>query len=167
MRKVLSIALVLALCLGLSSMAMADKLGLGMVTSYTNAANATADAEGKAQINTVVCTVLLGDDGIIKSVVFDVAQTALAFNAAGEITTDTTVQVPSKVEKGDDYGMRAASPIGKEYFEQMAALEAFCVGKTVDQVINTPADDADLASGATVELADHFAALSKAAANAK
>lgn len=167
MKKVLSIALVVALCLGLSSMALADKLGLGVVTTYFEPTNATADADGSVFAYSVICAVTLGDDGVIKSVVFNKAQVPVAFNAKGEITTDTSAEVLTGVELGDSYGMKAASGLGKEYYEQIAALEAFCVGKTVDQVINTPADDADLKSAATITLTDYFAALSKAAASAK
>ena len=90
-----------------------------------------------------------------------------AFDAAGAVSGEAAIEPQTKMEKKEGYNMKAASPIGKEYYEQMAALEAWCVGKTVEEVITMSADDADLKAGCTVKLGDHLIALQKAAANAK
>ena len=55
----------------------------------------------------------------------------------------------------------------------MRALESWCIGKTVEEVLATPLDesgkatDADLVSGCTVHINAQLKALEKAAANAK
>ena len=98
---------------------------------------------------------------------FDALQTQGTFNTAGEITCDAAMEPQTKVEIGDGYGMRKASSIGKEWFEQMAALEAWCVGKTVEEVVAGAADDVDLKAGCTVGIDSQLVALQKAAAAAK
>ena len=83
----------------------------------------------------------------------------------------------SKKEKGDDYGMRSSSEIGKELFEQVEALEEYSIGKTVADVLATPTEkkddhhtavptDEDLKTSVTISIGDYLAALEKAAANA-
>jgi hypothetical protein len=79
---------------------------------------------------------------------------------------------PTKVEKGADYGMIANSAIGKEWFEQAAALTAYFVGKTADEVaaIEMDADavpvSEDLKTSVSVGIDDYLASFAKAVANA-
>ena len=80
---------------------------------------------------------------------------------------------------GDGYGMKAASGIGKEWFEQAEALEDWCVGKTVEEVVTMPTydkgdgrhtqvpDDVDLKTGCTIDMGSFLNALQEAADNAK
>ena len=75
--------------------------------------------------------------------------------------------------------MKAASGIGKEWFEQAEALEDWCVGKTVEEVVTMPTydkgdgrhtqvpDDVDLKTGCTIDMGSFLNALQKAADNAK
>ena len=74
--------------------------------------------------------------------------------------------------------MKQASGIGKEWFEQIAALEQWMKGKTVDQVMamkttqkdaNHPAvpNEADLTSSVTISVDGFLRALDKASKNAK
>lgn len=168
MKKLFALLLVLALSLTVLSGAMADTLGLGIVTSVSSSKAATADADGVGQVDSSICTVMVDANGVITSVVFDVAQTMVNFNAKGEITTDLTAAIQSKLEKGDAYGMKGASPIGKEWFEQAAALQAYCTGKTLEQVLAGVSEDhnsavaEDLKAGATIHLAGLINALVKA-----
>ena len=172
MKKIL--ALVLALSMVLCSVAaLAEGYGLGVQTSIGSSKPASAEKDGTAQVDSTICALVVDDEGKIVSCLFDVAQTKVAFNAAGEITADMTAVIKSKQEKGDEYNMRPASPIGKEWYEQMTALESWCIGKTVEEVLATPLDesgkatDADLVSGCTVHINAQLKALEKAAANAK
>ena len=94
------------------------------------------------------------------------------FGANVEALSDKTVL-------GDGYGMKAASGIGKEWFEQAEALEDWCVGKTVEEVVTMPTydkgdghhtqvpDDVDLKTGCTIDMGSFLGALQKAADNAK
>lgn len=75
--------------------------------------------------------------------------------------------------------MKAASSIGKEWYEQAEALEAWCVGKTVAEVVGMPTydkgdghhtqvpDDVDLKSGCTIDVGSFLEAIQAAANNAK
>ena len=68
--------------------------------------------------------------------------------------------------------MKSASGIGKEWYEQAAALAQWMIGKTVDEVAAIKVSDegttteADLTSSVTIHVADYIKALQKAAANA-
>lgn len=168
MKKLLSLLLAATLLLCCSS-ALAEKHGLGIVTTITSSKDAAAGAEGVAQADTTVCSLILDDEGKILSVAFDVAQTKIAINDKGEITADMTAEIKTKKELGDAYGMKAASGIGMEVYEQIEALELWCVGKTVEEAITkaNAGDSADLLAGCTMHIDAYMAALQKAADNAK
>jgi len=165
MKKILSAILVAMLLMSLTMSAFAAT-GLGSYTSVTVTA-ATAEKAGTVAADTTMCAVTLDDEGKIVAISFDVMQAKGAFDAAGAVSGEASIEPQTKMEKLEGYNMRAASPIGKEYYEQMAALEAWCIGKTVEEVVTLSADDADLKAGCTVKIGDHLIALQKAAANAK
>ena len=155
------------------------KGGQGMVTSIGSVADATAEKAGAAQVNTTVCSVLLDEQGKILNVTWDVQQTKIQFSLEGKpVELPAPEKLLTKLEKGDAYGMRNASAIGKEWFEQIAAFADYCVGKTVEEVlaIETFERDAshpkvpaveDLKTSVTVSVGDYLASLEKAAANAR
>jgi hypothetical protein len=154
-----------------------DKYGLGMVTSIGSVADATAEKAGAAQVNTTVCSLVLDAEGKIKSVTWDVQQTKIQFSAEGK-PVNLPEQLLTKLEKGEAYGMRKASAIGKEWFEQIAAFAEYAVGKTVEELLAMPVyerdashtqvpDVEDLKASVTVTVGDYLAALEKAAANAR
>ncbi len=136
------------------------KTGLSMVTSVSKSKDAAADAEGQAQANIALVAVAVDDEGVIQSCVIDAIQSKINFTNAGAITTDLTAPVLSKNELGDDYGMRKASSISKEWNEQVAALSEYAVGKTVADLKgiavneNGAPTDADLSASMTLALAD-------------
>ena len=79
---------------------------------------------------------------------------------------------------GADYGMVKASPIGKEWFEQIAALEQWMIGKTLEEVLAMPVyakDDShptcpdveELKSSCTMNVGSYLEAVKGAAAAAK
>ena len=157
--------------------APAVKHGLGMVTSIGSVAEATAEKAGAAQVNTTVCSLVLDAEGKIQSVTWDVQQSKIQFSAEGK-PVDLPEELKTKLEKGDEYGMRKASEIGKEWFEQIAAFSEFAVGKTVEEVLNIPVYERDenhkqvpdveeLKASVTVTVGDYLASLQKAAENAK
>ena len=172
MKKLLVLTLALVLSITMIAGAMADTLGLGVVTGIGSSKAATAEKDGVGQVDTAICTVMVDDNGVITAILFDVAQTKVGFNAKGEITADLAAEIQSKREKMDAYGMRKASPIGKEWYEQADALSAFCVGKTLEQVLAGVSEDKnsavaeDLKAGATMHLVDLIEALEKAYAQA-
>ena len=171
MKKFLAIALMTALMLAVATTAMAAT-GLGVVGTMTTTA-ATADKAGTVAGYIYLCSVTLDAEGKIEGVVFDAMQPSGSFDATGAIVGEAVTNVVTKHEIKEGYGMKAISPIGKEWYEQMEALSAWCVGKTVAEVLAMPLNekgvptDADLVSGCTVHINDQLVSLEKAAANAK
>lgn len=153
-----AMALSLTACGGTKASAKYTKVGFGMVTS------ASAQEDGSYQINTTMATVGLDKDGKIAYVDLDVAQQK----------TNNAEEVRTKMEKKEDYGMKKASAIGKELYEQVEFLEEKLVGMTLDDVkaIETyakddhhtavPAEGTDLASGCTISIDSYIAAIEKA-----
>ena len=177
MNKFAAAAATAALMLSLSAGALAAS-GLGSVTSMSGS-EAAADKAGSATVNTTMCALELDDAGKITAVSFDIAQNKIGFDAAGALTSELTGEHPTKKELGDAYGMKGATSIGKEWYEQAEALEAWCIGKTVEDVVSMPTydkgdghhtqvpDDVDLKSGCTIDVGNFLQALQKAADNAK
>lgn len=176
MKKLLIVTLVLLLVLaGCSTGTTKTGLGSDITTSF---ADATADAEGEIQFNCAVAAVTLDADGKILGVEIDNAQVAAAFSTEGVVTTEAG-EFLTKVEKGDDYGMKANSAIGYEWYEQINALEDWMVGKTLEEVLamktydkgdgfhTTVPDEADLLTSCTIDVAQYLAAVEQACTEAK
>ena len=164
MKKLLSVVLAAMMILSLTSAFAAT--GVGSATSVKVTA-ATAEAAGSVAVDTYMCAVTLDENGVITAVQFDCVQSKGSFDAAGAVVGEAAIQPQTKNELGEAYGMKAYSPIGKEFSEQMDALAAWCVGKTLDQVLAVYAEDADLKAGCTVYIGTEMAALQKAVANAR
>ncbi len=176
MKKLVALVLSLVLVLGCTA-ALADKAGLGSITSIGSLGNADADNKGKGQINTTMCAVVVDDEGKIVSVSFDVAQNSINWDATGAVLTEANTDAPSKLDKKEGYNMKPASPIGKEWYEQNAFFEEYCVGKTLEEIVAGIAAEgstdglhpsgADVIVGCTMQLGDFVKALEEAIANAK
>jgi len=115
----------------------------------------THDVGSNGQVNTYAAVVGLDADGKIKYVSIDVAQ---------QNPTKENESTKTKKEKGDEYGMVGSSTIGKEWYEQIAALEEAMVGMTAADVkaIETyekdashtavPKEGTDLAASVTISI---------------
>lgn len=150
-----------------------DKLGLGIETTMGQSADVTADKPGLAQAYSYYTATTFGADGKITSCIIDASQGNVNFDATGKITTDIKAPVQTKNELKEAYGMKKASKIGKEWYEQAAAFAQYVTGKSVDEVkgiaVNAEglATDADLTSSVTVHIGDFQKVIEKASANAK
>jgi hypothetical protein len=149
-----------------------DKLGLGIYTDMAKSTEATADAEGLAQAYSYYTASSFGADGKITSCVIDASQGNVNFDTTGKITTDLTVAPQTKQELKEGYGMKKASGIGKEWYEQANAFAAYATGKTVDEVkgialTEGKAADADLAASVTVHVTSFIDIIDKASASAQ
>ncbi|MDO4712103.1 MAG: hypothetical protein Q4A75_09005 [Peptostreptococcaceae bacterium] len=149
------------------------KTGLGVITSLERSKDATADADGQAQVSSMVAAVLVAEDGKILKVAIDGIQTKIDFGADGKIKTDLAQVFESKVTLGDSYGMKKNSGIGKEWYEQMAAFEAYAQGKTIEELKGIsvteegrPAGD-DLKTSVTVHVNEVIEVIELAVNNAK
>lgn len=183
MKKTIALVLASLLMVSMLSVAFAEKHGLAAITTYGAVKNAEVKDnekyEGAAPTDTIICAVALDDEGKIVSVLFDTVQVRTKFDVEGKLVGDFyTTPVLSKIDKGEAYGMRGASPIGKEWFEQIAAFEAYCIGKTVAEIEAMPTkvaneahptvpDVADLATTVTIDVGGYIEALVKAAGLAK
>ena len=150
----------------------AATFGFASVTSPT-AESATADATGTAQYDTSIAAVALDADGKIVTVHVDVAQQGIkdiTTTGATEATAET-VDLRTKAEKKEDYGMKDTSAQmgniegGGEWYEQAAAYEAYLVGKTAADVEGMELDTenhsgpVDLATSCTMSVVDLNAAV--------
>ena len=128
MKKVIALALsvVMALslvaCGGEPAAPAKFKVGMGHNIS-AKMTDATADKAGSAQVDTTMLVAAFDAEGKVTSVSIDVAQQKLGVNADGTTADAAKADIRTKIEKEGDYGMVGASGIGKEYFEQIEALE--------------------------------------------
>lgn len=154
------------------------KTGLGQVISVAKSKDATADKDGAAQADIVMAAVSVDSNGKIVSVTIDAAQPTVSFDTSGKIKSDLAEITKTKVEQGKDYGMIKNSKIGKEWYEQIADLEKWMIGKTIDQIKtmkvkevdethkNVP-DEPDLVSKVTLTVEDFISVVEEAVKNAK
>ncbi|MGI6151651.1 MAG: hypothetical protein ACOYIR_06840 [Christensenellales bacterium] len=146
-----------------------DKLNLGVVTNIKKSKDATETDPGQIQFYSTYAAITQDADGKITSCVLDASQSNVQFDAMGKITSDLTVVPLTKNELKEDYGMKAASGIGKEWYEQAEAFAEYVVGKTANEVAGIAVDekshptDSDLAASVTIGIADFMAAIGKAA----
>ena len=144
----------------------------GFAVSATLSAESAGEKDGSTTTDISLVAVTVTEDGVIESCAIDAIQGKVAFGTDGKVTSEAGA-VLSKKELGDDYGMRVASPIGKEWDEQVEAIEAYAVGKTVEELKTKAIDengvvaDADLASGATIYMGSFIWAIEAAVNNAE
>ena len=147
----------------------AVKTGLALITSVGSSTSASAEGDGLAQADITLVAVTVGEDGVIDDCVIDAIQSKVNFDASGQLITDLSTPVASKNERGDDYGMRKASSIGREWYEQAAGFAAYVTGKTPAEVSGIAvtedgkAADADLAASVTISIGAFQTLVDKAA----
>lgn len=150
------------------------KTGLSIVANIGDSKSAAADAEGEAKYDVTMVAVLVDDNGVIQDCIIDGISTSVKFDNAGAITSDLTAPVQTKNELGENYGMVKYGGAVAEWDAQAAALAAFTVGKTVEELRSGAIDETgyapegtDLATSATIYLGGYVGAIEKAVANAK
>lgn len=145
-----------------------DELKLVSTADMAGSADASAESNGLAQVSTTVAAVTFDGD-TITSCCIDAAQADVNFSTEGVITTDLAALQPTKNALGDSYGMKNASSIGKEWYEQAAAFCSYVTGKTADEVAaiavneRTSPAEADLAASVTIGIGEFQSLISKAA----
>lgn len=172
MKKLIALTLVLLMVAGCSAPSL--KLGLGMKAGMSGS-DASADGDGKTQADVTACAVTLDSNGKIVGIAWDVMQCKASVTTAGKVTVADSVT--SKKELKEGYNMKNASPIGKEWYEQIDALEKYATGKTPADVAGMKVKEAnghtnvpdieDLKTSCTISVGDFLETLTKAAANAK
>ena len=174
MKKIIALTLALLMLAGCGATTV--KTGLGAITTGS-ASDATDDADGKFQANVTICAATFDANGKILGVSFDAIQPKVTYDTEGKVVTVSEEQ-KTKKELGDEYGMRGQSAIGKEVYEQYAALEAYMVGKAAADIIAMPTyqrdekhtavpDVEELKSSCTINVGDQLKAFEKAYNTAK
>ncbi|MDR2505128.1 MAG: hypothetical protein LBD16_03380 [Oscillospiraceae bacterium] len=158
---------------GNATEAASVKTGLGIVAGFTSSKEATQDADGTAQIDATFVAVTVDAEGKIVKAAIDVYQAKVKFDATGKITSDLTAKTLTKRQLLEGYNMKPASPIGKEWYEQAAAFEAYVVGKTLAEIEAIEVDEGnhpvaeDIRAGTTMSIGDFKAALKLAVESAQ
>lgn len=148
------------------------KLGMAVISGIGRSVDA-GDSDGTAQGDSTVVAVTVDEDGVITDLIIDHAMTVVKISADGKIVTPLDTVFVGKKELGDDYGMRKASPIGREWDEQANDLADYVIGKTLAEVKaiaiteDGSAADEDLSSSVTVTITGYLAAIEKAVNNAE
>ena len=131
MKKIFAILLLACMVLSLAACGGAKtaeyKLGMGV------SLNMNSSKAGNAQVDACCAVVVLDADGKIVACRIDVAQNKMDVTD-GQV--DTAKTFLTKVELGDDYNMVKYSDATHEWYEQAAAFEEYCVGKTADEIAN-------------------------------
>lgn len=152
------------------------KVGLGACTSFSSSYSIGEDHYGQpatatnAQVDIHVAAVTLAD-GKIASIQIDAIQVKNSVDATGALAADAKTEFTSKYDLKDGYAMKGASPIGKEWYEQVDIFEQWATGKTLDEVKagigadGYPSDDT-LKSGCTIQMGDIVAAVADACTKA-
>lgn len=182
MKKVIALSLVLlmlAAC-GNTAAPVVTKTGLGISNSIGSSKNANVaeETDGLAQADITTAALTLDESGKILSISVNAIQPKVYFDAEGNLVTDSSTTFKTKKDLGEDYGMRKASPIGAEWFEQAAAFEAWATGRQVSDVYNMETavrdenhtrvpTDPDLLVGCTIDVGAILDAVKDAADKAK
>lgn len=184
MKKILIVTLVVLMSVsvlaGCTPKAVETKTGLASITSLAKSKDVStkdgAPVNGVGQADTIMAAVTVGDDGKVITCKIDFVIAKVNFDATGKVTTDKASEVKTKRELGDAYGMKAASSIKKEWYEQADAIEKWMIGKTIEQIkaMKTATvegklltDEADLKTSATIGIKDYRDVVVKAIENAK
>ncbi|MEG1049024.1 MAG: hypothetical protein RSE24_00630 [Oscillospiraceae bacterium] len=142
MKKALILAVAMLLLLsavGCSSKTNMDeigyKVGMASYTSTDKSMPSTPTANGKGSVCTTYVTLVLDKGDVIKRAYIDEVETKVYFNSSGQLVEGSSGEVKSKRELGDAYNMKPASPIGKEWYEQINSLEKYLEGKKVSDIV--------------------------------
>lgn len=161
----LAAAMILSFAACGASGGSAMKLGMGVVV------NNDSSSDGNAQVDATVAAVVTDKDGKIVKAALDCAQTKMA--VADGVAATEDVDTRSKMQKGDDYGMKAYSDAISEWYDQANAFCDNIVGKTVDEVaamelVKTEEGHMvapEMEGSCTISVADFVEAVKKAGAD--
>ncbi len=157
-------------------------LGLGHNTSIASSKGYSVADDKEvlplAQVDNTIAATVFDKDGKVVRTIINTAQTKVKYDKDGKVTSDKTAELPSKVELGDKYGMGKVSTIKKEWYQQVAELEKWMTGKSVNDIKSLKVKERDashpavpdvpeLTSLVTVTVGDYINAVAESSANAK
>ena len=144
------------------------KLGMGVVVSTDSS------SDNNAQVDATVATVVTDANGKIVLCRLDCAQNKMDVTGGA---VDTAKTFLTKRELGDDYNMVKYSNATLEWYQQAENFEAYCVGKTADEIagIETKVNeegynvavDETLYASCSISIEDFIGAVVKACSDEK
>ena len=136
-----------------------DTLKIGVVaTASGKDANGAAAGSAEVEISVTAAAV---KDGKATAMVTDAVSITAAFDAKGK-TPLTSGNLASKLELGEKYGMKTNGGAKLEWYEQAAAFDKECVGKTASEIAGLATGDALTKAGCTIDVTDMLKAAEKA-----
>ena len=115
----------------------AYRIGIGSYTTTDSSYSSVEGENGTGVVSTTYATVVFDSNDIIKKVYIDQVESKVYFDAKGQIVTNgADTNIRTKRELGDEYGMKNASPIGKEWYELINGIESWLVGKNIKNIAN-------------------------------
>lgn len=152
----------------------AVKVGLGVVTNTLRSKELEEGKGMASQVDTTAAAVALdAEDKVVKAIV-DVVQNKVKFDDNGKFEAELAAEDKSKLDLGDEYGMKDKSEIKKEWHEQIKSFTEWMEGKTIDEINGLKVkerdpghkavpDDPDLTSSVTITVEGYQAAVTEAA----
>ena len=117
-----------------------DTLKVTAATEQT-CTDVTADKDGSNKVSTTVFAAAVDAEGKVVAGNSDCVEVTFTFDAKGASTFDATKAVLTKKEQGTNYGMVAYGGAKKEWYEQAAAFDANCIGKTGKEIAGLIGED--------------------------
>lgn len=152
-----------------------DTLQVALVSAQADCKDATEEAEGVNEVDTTVVAAAVNKDGKVVVAASDALQAKFTFDAKGVVATVKAGEpIATKKDLGANYGMAQygqdlnGDGTVKEWFEQAAAFNAACAGKTASEIAALVADtgygvDSLQTAGCTIGVSDLVKAAVKAA----
>ena len=147
-----------------------SNLALGIVSDMASSTDASEDADGVAFSTSTYAAYATDDEGVITGAYIDCTQAKIAITADGKGIAPESVT--TKKDLKEAYGMQVASPLEEgEWYQQIAAFEAYIVGMTADEVGamelvesngHMVSTDEALLAGCTMDISDFVAAVAAA-----
>ncbi|MBQ8404346.1 MAG: hypothetical protein IJX55_07995 [Clostridia bacterium] len=143
------------------------RFGMGAHAYYSAEKSASEEAAGYGKVIVAVAAVVTDENGKILACELDMAENKGEFTHDGKCVAASGFK--TKGELGDGYGMKGASDIGKEWYEQAEAFENAAKGKTLDEVktLLATGESEIVRAGCTIDTGDFIAAVEKAIQSAK
>ena len=156
MKKILAIIMSAALCVGMAGCSNNEppvtndfnyKVGVASFTHANKSYGYTEGKNGRGAVTTTNVAAVFDQSGKIVKISIDEIESNIGFDGKGQLVGFTGGEIKSKKEQGDSYGMKAASSIGKEWYQQVESLEKWLIGKNANDIIGsmtTPSSSSEM-----------------------
>lgn len=113
------------------------RVGTGSYTVTEDSTSSLEGENGRGVVSTTYVTVIFDDNNIIQKAYIDEVETKVYFDSNGQLVNNNAyTDIRSKRELGDEYNMKPASSLGKEWYEQVNSIESWLVGKNINDISN-------------------------------